>query len=119
MAESMPPEGQQPLTREQTRQLRRSLTEKILDKAESDPQWRQLLIDDPELAMREANFPETQRLERRQEEAEVSGQVIGGEWNEMYGRRMSGRCRWVWRGIRGVDDYYYQTHGAEGFPRYG
>ena len=99
MTESTPPESHQPLTREQIRQRRRSLTEKILDGAESDPQCRQLLLDDPELAMREADFPETQRLERRQEEAEVSGQVIGGEWHGAYGRRMYGRCGWRWRGV--------------------
>jgi hypothetical protein len=109
MTESTPPESHLPLTREQIPQRRRSLTEKILDKAESDPQWRQLLIDDPELAMREANFPETQRLERRQEEAEVSGQrFIGSEWHGAYGR-----CRWKtdnW----GVYYYHTQSWGPRG-----
>ena len=108
MTESMPPEGQQPLTREQIRQRRRSLTEKILDRAERDPQWKQLLLDDPELAMREADFPETQRLERRQEEAEVSGQeLIGGEWHGYYGRRNYGRCGWQFGGR-------YYTRGSVG-----
>ena len=52
MTEGTPP------TMEQTRQLNRSLTEKVLDRAASDPQWKQQLIDDPEAALREANFPE-------------------------------------------------------------
>ena len=56
MAESMPP------TFEQLRQLNRSLNEQVLNRAESDPRWRQLLLDDPELAMREANFPELQQI---------------------------------------------------------
>jgi hypothetical protein len=95
MTQSTPPEGNQPLTLRQIDQLHRSVTEKVLDKAASDPQWKQLLLDDPELAMREADFPETQRLERRQEEAEVRGQeLIGGEWHGAYGRRNYGRCGW-------------------------
>jgi hypothetical protein len=63
------------------RQLNRSLTEKVLDKAASDPAWRQRLLDEPVVAMREANFPETQRLEElrlraeaSKEQAEVHGQ---------------------------------------------
>lgn len=52
MAESIPP------TLEQTRQLYRSLTEKILERAASDPEWKQQLLDDSEAAMREAGFPE-------------------------------------------------------------
>jgi hypothetical protein len=42
--------------------LHRGLTEKVLDRAESDPAWKQLLLDDPEAAMREAGFPEDQRF---------------------------------------------------------
>ena len=76
MTESMPP------TLEQTRQLHRSLTEKVLDKAASDPQWKQQLIDDPEAAMRAANFPEAQQLEQMRtsagaaQEGEVTGQHL-------------------------------------------
>ena len=66
----------------QTRQLHRSLTEKVLDKAASDPQWKQQLIDDPEAAMRAANFPEAQQLEQMRasagaaQEGEVTGQHL-------------------------------------------
>ncbi len=86
MTESMPPEGG-PLTLVQTQQLHRSLTEKVLDRAESDPEWRQLLIDDPELAMREANFPEARQLKQQgpQRGAPWSspreGEVVGQEWS--------------------------------------
>lgn len=55
-------EEQQP-TLEQTKQLNRSLTEKVLDRACSDPQWKQRLLDDPEAAMREAGFPEAEKLQ--------------------------------------------------------
>src|ERR687886_1712753 len=48
--------------------------EKVLDKAASDATWKQRLLDDPEAAMQEANFPESQQLEElRQEENEVMG----------------------------------------------
>jgi hypothetical protein len=53
-----------PLVPEEYRQLNRSLTQKVLDKAASDPQWKEQLLDDPEAAMRAANFPETQQLEQ-------------------------------------------------------
>jgi hypothetical protein len=43
--------------------------EKILNRAASDPTWKQLL-DDPETALREANVPEIQKM---QEEGEVRG----------------------------------------------
>jgi hypothetical protein len=69
-----PPEATIPTAREEYLQLRRSLTEKILDKAASDPQWKQRLLDDRDAVLREANFPETQRLRAlSQEEAEAQG----------------------------------------------
>lgn len=71
MAESSPP------TSEEMRQLSRSLMDKVLDKACSDPTWKQQLLDDPQAAMRAANFPEAQRLEeirQKEEAAEVRGQ---------------------------------------------
>jgi hypothetical protein len=82
MAETMPP------TLEQTRQLYRSLTEKILERAASDPEWKQQLLDDSEAAMRTANFPEIRQLQQieqrvqqaREVETEVTGQI----------------CRWTW-----------------------
>ena len=49
-------------TLEQTKQLQRNLTEKVLDRAASDPEWRQRLLEDSEAAMREAGFPEAERL---------------------------------------------------------
>ncbi len=69
-----------PLSAEQFRQLNRDLMEKILDRAASDPEWKQRLLDDPEAAIREADFPEISRLREMlasvgaQEEAEVTGQ---------------------------------------------
>lgn len=75
-----------PVTLAQAQQLNRSLTEKVLDRAESDPQWKQRLIEDSEAAMREAGFPEIQQLQQMQQaalgaspEGEVTGQeFIGG-----------------------------------------
>lgn len=70
-----------PLTQEEFRRLNRSLMEKILDRASSDPEWKQRLLDDPEAAMAEADFPEARQLREMQasvgaeeEEAEVTGQ---------------------------------------------
>lgn len=80
---------QMTLTLEQSRQLNRSLTEKVLDKAASDPAWKQQLIDDPEAAMQEANFPETRQLEQTRasleatQDDEVRGQA---PWQP--------RCQW-------------------------
>jgi hypothetical protein len=56
--------------------------QKLLDRAASDPLWKQQLIDEPEAALREDGFfPEFQRIEemRQQEDAEVSGQFAGTE----------------------------------------
>jgi hypothetical protein len=87
MTESRTPMGEiRPvITLAETRQLQRGLTEKVLEKAASDPQWKQQLLDDPEAAMRAANFPEAQKVKQRwqemqegtrpwREEAEVMGQ---------------------------------------------
>ena len=76
MSESMPPEGQQPLSQAQSRQLRRRLAEKVLDKAESDPDWKQLLIEDSERAMREAAFPEAHELGQQGAPQVVLTQVV-------------------------------------------
>jgi hypothetical protein len=75
MAENMSP------TLAQMQQLNRGLTEKMLDRAASAPQWKQQLLDDPEAAMRAANFSETQQLEQMRagaEEGEVRGQALPG-----------------------------------------
>ena len=45
-------------TPEEYRLLERTLTEKVLDRVCTDPQWKQLLLEDPEAAMQEAAFPE-------------------------------------------------------------
>ena len=92
MTESTPP------TLEQSRQLQRSLTEKVLDKAASDPQWRQRLLEDSEAAMRDAGFPEVERLAeidqasrpRSQEGEEVRGQ----QWLPWYPGGGYGYCPW-------------------------
>src|SRR3982750_786010 len=71
---------------EEYRQLQQGLTEKVLDRAASDPLWKQRLLDDPEAAMREADFPEAQRIEEMRQravaskEAEVEGQVFYCPW---------------------------------------
>ena len=76
MTESMPP------TLVQMQKMHRDLTEKVLDKACSDPQWKQQLIEDPQLAMREADFPELQQLQQSSQQSggEVQGQSWGGGW---------------------------------------
>jgi hypothetical protein len=89
MIESILPTDQPPAeatmpttTWEEYQQLRRRLWEKVLDRATSDPTWKQQLLDDPDTAIGEANFPENQRLnELRQgveeeKEAEVRGQDV-------------------------------------------
>jgi hypothetical protein len=71
-----------PMTPEEIRRLNRDLMEKMLDKAESDEQWKQRLLDDPEAAMLEAGFPEAERLQEMQastqsvQDEEVRGQQI-------------------------------------------
>ncbi len=73
-----------PLTPEEFRRLNRNLMEKILDRAASDPEWKQLLLDNPEAAILEAGFPEVQQLQEMQvsvqalQEAEVTGQGARG-----------------------------------------
>jgi hypothetical protein len=81
MTENTPP------TLEEIRQLNRDLMERVIDKAASDPEWKQRLLDDPEAAMMEAGFPEVRRLQEMQasaraaEEAEVTGQQWNGPCN--------------------------------------
>jgi hypothetical protein len=88
MTESMPP------TRVQIQNMHRGLMEKVLDKACSDSQWKQQLIEDPEMAMREADFPELQQLQ--QAGGEVQGQGGGGGWGGGWG----GGGGWGWGGRR-------------------
>ncbi|MDQ3834343.1 MAG: hypothetical protein M3315_12090 [Actinomycetota bacterium] len=93
MAEYTPP------TPEQSRQLNRSLTEKVLDMAASDPAWRQQLLDDPQAAMRAANFPELKRVEEMRQSmktsppaAEVGGHVMTNPY-ELTSRQQGFCCQ--------------------------
>ncbi len=63
-------------TLEQARQQNRTLMENIIDRAASDLAWKRQLLDDPDAALREANFPEIEQLQRRrQEQLEVRGHI--------------------------------------------
>ena len=75
-----------PLTPEQIRQLNRDLMEKVLDKAESDPEWKQRLLDDPEAAIQEAGFPETRQIRETQGSvgAEEEAEVVGQQFTHQY-----------------------------------
>jgi hypothetical protein len=70
MTESTPP------NLEQFRRLNRDLMEKVIDRAASDPGWKQRLLDDPEAAIEEADFTELRHLWQLQSE-EVAGQALG------------------------------------------
>jgi hypothetical protein len=74
-------EGTPPVTPEEIRRLKRDLMEKMIDKAASDPEWKQRLLDDPEAAMVEADFPEARQLQEMQaslpQEEEVRGHGSG------------------------------------------
>lgn len=71
-----------PMVPEEFRQLNRNLMEKVLDRAASDPAWRERFLDDSEAAKSEAGFPELQSLEEvfeaavraQSSEGEVQGQ---------------------------------------------
>ncbi len=85
MTENMSP------TPEEIRRLNRDLMEKVLDRAASDLEWRQRLLDDPEAAMLEAGFPEARWLQEMQgaaSEAEVAG--------HQYGCTTPGCVRYTW-----------------------
>jgi hypothetical protein len=69
-----------PLNLEEMRRLNRDLMEKVLDKAASDEQWKQRLLDDPDAAMREADFSEVRQLHQIQAslpQEEVRGHGVG------------------------------------------
>ena len=63
MTEGMPP------TPEEIRQLDRDLMEKVLDKAASDPVWKERFLEDSEAAIQEAGFPELRSLQKVYETA--------------------------------------------------
>jgi hypothetical protein len=84
-----------PFTPEEIRRLNRDLMEKIIDRAASDPEWKQRLLDGPEAAIAEAGFPEVRQLQEVQasvqalHEAEVAGQEIPQNACYRHGRNCS------------------------------
>ena len=100
--DQQPPEAPTPppsirAQEEEYRQLSRSLTDKMLDRAASDPTWKQQLLEDPDKAMAEANFPELTRLaEIRQREEEAGPQVRGHALDDLSSYR-SWWCRGTWQ----------------------
>ncbi len=111
MTESTPPEGgqqQPPPTRAQIFELQRSMREQILNRAESDPEWRQLFIDDPELAMRELI---------EQQQGEVVGQHgHGGDWMELGWSIFGSGWTPYWRRGRGYGYGYGRRYGYPPYP---
>ncbi len=84
-----------PLTLEQTRQLQRGLMEKLLDRAASDPLFKQQVLDDPEAAMRE--FPESQLIMQMQgakQQAQAQGAAMQGD--DVQGQGMPGSDPGTW-----------------------
>ena len=99
--------GGSPVSEEEYRRLEREELQALLDRAANDPQWRQLLLDDPEAAL--ADLPEAQRLMTtpppRAENVpdalqEVAGQHRRGYWEDCYWYygcvRYSHRRGWKW-----------------------
>jgi len=99
--------GGTPASEEEYQRLEQEVTAAVLDRAANDPQWRRLLIEDPEAAM--ADLPEAQRLSTTAPPpggeqvpgplAEVAGQAGGGRHNCYWYRgclRFSDRRGWKW-----------------------
>ena len=95
MPTEAPPEAM-PTPREEYRRLQRSLWEKVLDRAASDPPWKQRLLDDPEAVMSPANFPEIEKLEEMRQSAETSreAEAVGHVMTDpyQYTSRQQGFC---------------------------
>jgi len=53
--------------------------EKVLEKAASDPDWKQQYLDNPEEALQASGFPEVEPLRRFGEEIKAQQQERGGE----------------------------------------
>lgn len=51
-------------------QLNRGLTEKVIDRACSDPVWKQQLLEDPQAALVAANFPEIPLIQQPEQRAQ-------------------------------------------------
>ncbi len=67
-----------PFGPEQFRQMNRDLMEKVIDKAASDPGWKERFLEDSEAAIQEAGFPELRSLQKVYETA-VRAQVSEDE----------------------------------------
>jgi hypothetical protein len=84
-------EGYSDMGPEDLRQLNRSLMARVIDKACGDEQWKQRLLDEPEAAMQEAGFPESEQLQQMEVEtvdfaptdAEVRGQGMAASTGGM------------------------------------
>ncbi len=74
--EQQPPEASMVPPTEESKPLLESLTDKVLDRAASDPLWKERLLTDPQAAMREADFPEVKRLDEIRQEEEVRGHYM-------------------------------------------
>jgi hypothetical protein len=93
---------------EEYQQLRKSLTHKILDKAASDPLWKQQLLDDPEASMWQADLPESRQLQQANERvlASVQQDEVRGHcdtWAPIY--RCAPLCE-LWTSCWIVDCWY-------------
>jgi hypothetical protein len=87
------------LTPEEYKQAQRSLTEKTLDKAASDPEWKQRYIDDPAAAIDEAGFPEIQQIRETKEQLKPLPQD----------EDVQGHDSWYYYEEHHVDVYDYST----------
>jgi hypothetical protein len=72
-----------PTAQEEYRKLSRSLSEKILDRAASDPAWKQQLLNNPQAALQAANFPELKMVEEMRQRA--WGSQVGAEVRGQFG----------------------------------
>ncbi len=92
MTESTPP-----MSPEQFRRLNRDLMERVIDRAASDPEWKQRLLDDPEAVMAEADFPEARQLREMQAsvEAQEEAEVMGQQGRDYCFRPFTGACRYT------------------------
>lgn len=90
MTENKPP------TPKQLRQLNRELMEKVLDKAASNPEWKQRLLDDPEVAIREAGFPEVERIWEMQSASLASAGEVVGHQQDLSKQRCIALLTGVW-----------------------
>jgi hypothetical protein len=86
-----------PQTPEEIRRLNRDLMEKIIDKAASDPEWKQRLLDDPEAVMAEAGFPEAERLREMQGSVRAAeeAEVVGQQGRDVCFRPFTGACNYT------------------------